>query len=58
MERQGKKGGRGKLILRNLDLPYGWWASLTSNAWGRDTYKRLLRQHAAGATNAREHSSL
>ena len=42
MERQGRTGGRGNLMLRNLLIEV-CWASLTSNAWTRDTYKRLLR---------------
>ena len=42
MERQGRTGGRGNLMLRNLLIEVSW-ASLASNAWARDTYKRLLR---------------
>jgi transposase len=42
MERQGRTGGRGNMMLRNL-LVEVCWASLASNAWARDTYKRLLR---------------
>jgi len=42
MERQGRTGGRGNKMLRNLLIEV-CWASLASNAWARDTYKRLLR---------------
>jgi transposase len=42
MERQGRTGGRGNMMLRNLLIEV-CWASLASNAWARDTYKRLLR---------------
>jgi len=41
-ERQGKTGGRGNLMLRNLLIEV-CWASLATNAWARDTYKKLLR---------------
>jgi len=42
MERQGRTGGRGNKMLRNL-LVEVCWASLNSNPWARDTYHRLLR---------------
>lgn len=42
MERQGKTGGRGNMMLRNL-LVEVCWTSLNSNPWARDTYHRLLR---------------
>ena len=42
MERQGRTGGRGNKMLRNL-LTEVCWASLTSNPWAHATYKRLLR---------------
>ena len=41
-ERQGKTGGRGNKLLRNLLIEV-CWVSLQSNQWARDTYKRLLR---------------
>ena len=41
-ERQGKTGGRGNKLLRNLLIEI-CWASLASNKWARDTYKGLLR---------------
>ena len=42
MERQGRTGGRGNLMLRNL-LVEVCWVSLQSNPWARETYHRLLR---------------
>jgi transposase len=42
MTRQGKTGGRGNKLLRNL-LVQICWTSLRSNEWCRATYKRLLR---------------
>jgi transposase len=42
MERQGRTGGRGNLMLRNLLIEV-CWASLHSNPWARETYKRVLR---------------
>jgi transposase len=42
MERQGRTGGRGNLMLRNLLIEV-CWASLSSNPWARETYHRLLR---------------
>jgi len=42
MERQGRTGGRGNMMLRNLLIEV-CWASLATNSWARDTYKRLLR---------------
>jgi transposase len=42
VERQGKTGGRGNKLLRNLLIEV-CWVSLQSNQWARDTYKRLLR---------------
>jgi transposase len=42
MERQGRTGGCGNLMLQNLLIEV-CWASLGSNAWARDTYRRLLR---------------
>lgn len=41
-ERQGKTGGRGNKLLRNL-LVEICWMSLRCNPWARDTYNRLLR---------------
>jgi len=41
-ERQGKTGGRGNKLLRNLLIEI-CWVSLGSNKWARDTYKKLLR---------------
>jgi len=42
MDRQGKTGGRGNKLLRNL-LVEICWRSLRCNPWARDTYNRLLR---------------
>jgi transposase len=42
MDRQGKTGGRGNKLLRNL-LVEICWRSLRCNPWSRDTYNRLLR---------------
>ena len=42
MERQGRTGGRGNLMLRNL-LVEVCWVSLQSNPRARETYHRLLR---------------
>jgi transposase len=42
VERQGRTGGRGNRMLRNL-LVEVCWTSLAINPWSRDTYKRLLR---------------
>jgi len=42
MQRQGRTGGRGNKMLRNL-LVEVCWVSLQSNPWARDTYHRLLR---------------
>ncbi|MHC4544378.1 MAG: IS110 family RNA-guided transposase [Planctomycetota bacterium] len=42
MDRQGKAGGRGNKLLRNL-LVEICWRSLRCNPWARDTYNRLLR---------------
>jgi len=41
-ERQGKTGGRGNKLLRNLLIEI-CWVSLGTNKWARETYKRLLR---------------
>jgi len=41
-ERQGKTGGRGNKLLRNLLIEV-CWVSLQSNRWARETYQRLLR---------------
>jgi transposase len=41
-ERQGKTGGRGNKLLRNLLIEI-CWVSLRTNRWARDTYRRLLR---------------
>ena len=41
-ERQGKTGGRGNTLLRNLLIEV-CWVSLQSNQWARETYQRLLR---------------
>ena len=42
MDRQGKTGGRGNKLLRNL-LVEICWRSLRCNPWACDTYNRLLR---------------
>jgi len=42
MDHQGKTGGRGNKLLRNLLVEISW-TSLRHNAWARDTYQRLLR---------------
>jgi transposase len=42
MDRQGKTGGQGNKLLRNL-LVEICWRSLRCNSWSRDTYIRLLR---------------
>lgn len=42
MDHQGKTGGRGNKLLRNMLIQI-CWASLSCNPWSRETYKRLLR---------------
>jgi len=42
MDRQGKTGGQGNKLLRNL-LVEVCWVSLRTNPWAQDTYRRLLR---------------